>query len=423
MSEGILNRNCESCDAHISVLDLCQEPDLILCELCKPWVLDSIYQVPHSVLGIEIKEPDMFRFALKLMNGFSEPENEHDWLDLLSHIYSPGSIYQEYSQTAEPKLVDFIRKDFGNRWKIYDEDARSMHHPIAAEDYNNSDIWTDDFTLHYDFMLDMQGIMTNYLDKRKEIEEQQEKLRDSGWGDYAKNLTWSNVKSKVHKLDYANFSFTTEDMTKVLDWADEHSISYDFVLQLFFDWASVEAGRELDSLLYETGLYAPTIFGLSFKYKPRSPEFCRKIYCLIKGYNGNNLQYLMLAAIQSWVKDIKPSHNFLVRKENIWTRSFQLLRGIIESLGRPRAIIDYGLIKIKGDSGRWYGLKPAVFKTDRQWWQVSILPKGPLICIDIQKQHMKMPIGDQLASIVLTLANDSMMDNEVHTLADHRFED
>ena len=86
MSEGILNRNCESCDAHISVLDLCQEPNLILCELCKPWVLDSIYQVPHSVLGIEIKEPDMFRFALKLINGISEPENQNHWLDLLSHI-------------------------------------------------------------------------------------------------------------------------------------------------------------------------------------------------------------------------------------------------------------------------------------------------------------------------------------------------
>ena len=276
MSEGILNRNCESCDAHISVLDLCQEPNLILCELCKPWVLDSIYQVPHSVLGIEIKEPDMFRFALKLMNGFSEPENEHDWLDLLSHIYSPGSIYQEYSQTAEPKLVDFIRKDFGNRWKIYDDDAYNMHNFAGA--YEASP-WTDHLPFHFNFIADIQGIMTHYLDKRKEIEEQQEKLRDSGWGDYAKNLTWSNVKPKVHKLDDANFSFTTEDMTKVLDWADEHSISYDFVLQLFFDWASVEAGRELDSLLYETGLYAPTIFGLSFKYKPRSPEFCRKIYC------------------------------------------------------------------------------------------------------------------------------------------------
>jgi hypothetical protein len=34
-----------------------------------------------------------------------------------------------------------------------------------------------------------------------------------------------------------------------------------------------------------------------------------------------------------------------------------------------------------------------------------------------------MPIGDQLASVVLTLANDSMMDSEVYTLADHIFED
>ena len=429
MSEGILNRNCQSCNTHISVLDLCQEPDLILCELCKPWVLDSIYQVPHSVLGIEIKEPDMFRFALKLMNDFSEPENEHDWLVILCNIFSPKSLdldhhhWPKYTEWLEPKQVTWIKKDYGNRWKIYDEDARSINDALADEDYIDTDSWSEDLTLHFDFMLDMQGIMTYYLDKRKEIEEQQEKLRDSGWGDYAKNLAWSNIKPKVHKISYANFSFTTEDMTKVLDWADEHSISYDFVLQLFFDWASIEAGRELDSLLYETGLYAPAIFAASLKYKPRSPEFCRKIYCLIKGYNGNNLQYLMLAAIQSWDKDIKPSHNFLVRKENIWTRSFQLLKGIIESLGRSRAIIDYGLIKIKGDSGRWYSLRPAVFKTVRQWWEVSILPKGPLICIDIQKQHIKMPIGDQLASIVLTLANDSMMDNEVHTLADHRFED
>ncbi len=427
MSEGILKRNCESCDAHISVLDLCEEPDLILCELCKPWVLDSIYKVPYSVLGIEIKEPEMFRFALKLMGGFSEPENEHDWLHLLCNIFSPKSPdlddhhWPKYTEWLEPKQVTWIRKDYGNRWKIYGEDAYNMH--IFAELKDNPPPWTDDLTLHFDFMLDMQGIMTHYLDKRKEIEEQQIKLRNSGWGDYAKNLTWSNVKPKVHILDYANFSFTTDDMTKVLDWADEHSISYDFVLQLFFDWASTEAGRELDSLLSETEIYAPTIFGLSFKYKPISPEFCRKIYHLIFGYNGNNLQYLMLAAIQRLAKDIKPSHNFLVRKEDIWTRSFQLLRGIIESLGRSRAIIDYGLIKIKGDSGRWYGLKPAVFKTYRQWWQVSILPKGPLICIDIQKQHIKMPIGDQLASVVLTLANDSMMDSEVYTLADHIFED
>ena len=67
---------------------------------------------------------------------------------------------------------------------------------------------------------------------------------------------------------------------------------------------------------------------------PKSPEFCRRIYCLAKGYYGENLQYLMLAAIHRWRRALHPSHHFLVRDEEIWTRSFQLLRGIIESLGK-----------------------------------------------------------------------------------------
>ena len=83
MSEYILRRNCESCAIELTTLDLRQEPDLILCELCKPWVLDSIYQVPDSVIGIPIKNPEMFRLSLKLMEDFTEPEHEHDWLTLL----------------------------------------------------------------------------------------------------------------------------------------------------------------------------------------------------------------------------------------------------------------------------------------------------------------------------------------------------
>ena len=70
MSENILRTNCESCKTKLATVDLSQEPDLILCELCKPWVLHSIYQVPKSVIGIAIKDPEMFRHGLKLMEGF-----------------------------------------------------------------------------------------------------------------------------------------------------------------------------------------------------------------------------------------------------------------------------------------------------------------------------------------------------------------
>ena len=75
------------------------------------------------------------------------------------------------------------------------------------------------------------------------------------------------------------------------------------------------------------------------------------------------------------------------------------------------------MIKIKGESGKWYGIQPAVFKTVFQYWQVTSLPKRKHICIDIQEQHEKMPIGDQLASVVLALANDNLMVREIYTLS------
>ena len=97
------------------------------------------------------------------------------------------------------------------------------------------------------------------------------------------------------------------------------------------------SNRTLDNLLYETNIYAPKVRSASFKLMPKSTYFCRQIYCLANGYHGENLQYLMLAAIHRWRQPLSPSHHFLVRNEDIWTRSFQLLRGIIESLGKKRA--------------------------------------------------------------------------------------
>ena len=427
MSENILRTNCESCAIELTTLDLRQEPDLILCELCKPWVLDSIYQVPDSVIGIPIKNPEMFRLSLKLMEDFTEPEHEHDWLTLLCHIFSKQTYDKDpYLWTPRSDMVNFLRRDYGNRWKIYDEKALEMFDQLKKQDCRKSEVteavnlntWSNDVTAHSEFISEMKEILTTYLDKRFENQNEKFALEDDGWADYLKHISWVDNEPTIYKINH-RFEVTTEQINKVLDWAEKYDISNDFVLQLFFDWATISPDSHVDGLLYETNLYASKVRLASFKLMPKSPEFCRKIYCLAKGYYGENLQYLMLAAIHRWRRALHPSHHFLVRDEEIWTRSFQLLRGITESLGKKRARIDVGIIKIKGDSGRWYGIQPATFKTVLQYWQVTTLPKGNHICIDIQQQHEKMPIGDQLASVVLALANDSLIDREIHTLARH----
>ena len=425
MCGNILRRNCESCDIKLATLDLRQEPDLVLCDLCKPWVLDSIYQVPHSVVGIPIKDPEMFRLGLKLMEDFDEPEHERDWLTILCHIFSNKKYDEEtYVSTLGTDMVNSLRQDYGNRWKIYDDEALEMFDEPKKEDhpdpgvlrYFDFNLWSNDLTSHSEFISEMKEILTIYLDKRKENQKEKQSLKASGWGDYLKHISWIDNEPVIYKINH-QFEVTTEQINKILDWAEKNDISYDFVLQLFFDWAMENSDRELDNLLYETNIYAPKVRSASFKLMPKSPYFCRQIYSLAKGYHGENLQCLMLAAIHRWRRPLSPSHHFLVRNEDIWTRSFQLLRGIIESLGRKRARIDVGLIKIKGESGIWYGIQPATFKTTLQYWQVTTLPKGTHICIDIQQQHEKMPIGDQLASVVLALANDSLLYREIHTLS------
>ena len=425
MSENILKTNCESCKTKLSSVDLSKEPDLILCEMCKPWVFASLYQVPKSVIGIQINEPEKFRYSLKLMQEFSEPEHEHDWLTLLCHIFSKKSYDAEsYVPRSGSKMIDSLRQDYGNRWKIYDDEALEMFDISKkvdcydAESLENIDFenWSNDLTFHSEFILEMKEILTFYLDRRKENQEHQDSLKASGWGDYAKLLTFNDDEPKIYKVNH-QFEVTTEQINKVLDWAEKYDISYDFVLQLFFDWATSNTNSTVEGLLYETGIYAPKVRSASFKNMPKSTEFCRQIYSLAKGYHGQNLQYLMLAVIHRWSQRLSPSHDFLVRDEKIWARSFQMVKGIIETLGRKRAIVDLGLIKIKGESGRWYAVQPSTFKMIMQSWQITTLPKGRNICIDIQIQHKNMPLGDQLASVILTLANDIALEAEVHTLA------
>ena len=176
MSENILQRNCESCAITLTTLDLRQEPDLILCELCKPWVLDSIYQVPQSVVGIPIENPEMFRLGLKLMEDFTEPEHERDWLTLLCHIFSEKPYDEDaYVSRSGSDMVDQLRQDYANRWKIYDDEALEMfvepekpqHLESKLNDQLDFGLWQNDLTSHAEFINEIKAILTTYLDKRK----------------------------------------------------------------------------------------------------------------------------------------------------------------------------------------------------------------------------------------------------------------
>ena len=419
------NRNCESCRTEIKVLDLCQEPNLILCELCKPWVLSSIYQVPRRVIDIDIEDPSLFEISLKLTENFSSPSTESDWYKFLKFIFSKKSG----SSDEESEMLTKIRLDYAGRNAIYSQEANDLYYaPEYDRDadyswdeleklspYNGNHPFFDDSTVHYDFILDLNSIINRYIESLNTIEEEKRLLQENGWGGYAEQIIWTEIEPQIHNLYGTELS--TSQFLECIDLVkSSRSVQYGLMAQVIFDFACDESKMSLESRIDQIRIHSEILDRFNDIFLSKSPLYYQIIANLVQGKYGQNLQYLMLASLYQWQRTLRPSHSFLVRDENVWSKSFQLLRGIIDSLGLKRANIKSDKILIKGDSDTWYSIKPARFRTELQWWMVSNAKTGSLICIDILVPHKDLPLGDQLCSVVLALANDGSITSEVSTL-------
>ena len=423
MNQEKSNRNCESCRTEIKVLDLCQEPNLILCELCKPWVLSSIYQVPRQVIGIDIEDPSLFRTSLKLTEHLQSPSTESDWYKFLKFIFSKKSG----SSNEESEMLTKIRLDYAGRNAIYSQEANDLYygpeydpsadwHALAKlSPYNGNHPFFDDSTVHFDFMLDLNSIINRYVESLNIIEDEKQFLKENGWGSYVEQMTWKEIEPQIHNLYGTELS--TSQLLECIHFARTSiSVGYGLIAQVIFDFACDETKMSLKNRINQIRIRSDILDKCNFESPPTSPFYYQIIADLVQGKYGQNLQYLMLASLYQDRMTLRPSRSFLVRDENVWTKSFQLLRGIIDSLGLKRANIKSDKILIKGDSDTWYSITPARFPTELQWWQVSNAKTGSLICIDILVPHKDLPLGDQLCSVVLALANDGAIVSKVSTL-------
>jgi hypothetical protein len=423
MNQEKPNRNCESCRTEIKVLDLCQEPNLILCELCKPWVLSSIYQVPRQVIGIDIEDPSLFRTSLRLTENLQSPSTESAWYKFLKFIFSK----QSDSSDEESEILTKIRLDYAGRNAIYSEEAIDLYYgPEYDPDYswvelaklspyNGDHPFFDDLTVHFDFMLDLNKIIYRYVESLNTIEDEKQFLQENGWGSYVEQMTWKEIEPQIHNLYGTELS--TSQLLECIHYARTSiSVEYGLIAQVIFDFACDETKMSLKNRINQIRIRSDILDKCNFESPPTSPFYYQIIADLVLGEYGQNLQYLMLASLYRDRRTLRPSRSFLVRDENAWTKSFQLLRGIIDSLGLKRANIKSDKILIKGDSGTWYSIKPARFATELQWWMVTNAKTGDLICIDILVPHKDLPLGDQLCSVVLALANDGSIVSEVYTL-------
>ena len=90
----------------------------------------------------------------------------------------------------------------------------------------------------------------------------------------------------------------------------------------------------------------------------------------------------------------------------------------IKTLTFSNVIICNEKLKVRGKSGRWYVAAPVKITGGYDYFVVNTLneaaiDEGGNVCIHISYRFQNMPLGDQLASLVMTLHNDKALFDEI----------
>lgn len=345
--------------------------ELRLCELCQPWVMTS-RRVPKDVNGIQIEDAELFIRMFKEAEGIKEPEDYSDWRNLFNKILPSKS-----------KHLSKIDKD----WKI-----RNDHRHWRR--------------LYY---FDILQEIKDYRDSISFMEENRE-LSNGGWHDYARQIAWR------HNKQYVEGTHNIITLSLMRSSSDVKGISNEVLAELIFE--SIVSNSMLKSQLKIFSSIQKNMKGFWIELYPTTPYSLQLLEEIISGGVGKKLQYKMLAIYYRWSTNEDPSRNFFFRNKDVWARAFLFLREIIDGL-ESDAIIEAEGILVKGISGIWYTIRPC------RWgkpWSVGIVGGGPL-CIDMLRGHMLLPIGDQLASVVLSLRNDLDVLQHITTLVPYMREE
>ena len=368
----IEKRICQSCK--IQSTKIMEEyagemTGLHLCELCQPWVMTS-RSVPKEVNGIQIEDAELFIRMFKEVEGIKEPENDTEWRNLFYKILPTKSKHL-------PKI--------GKDWKIRNKGWKYLY--------------------YYDILQEIR----DYRDSISSMEENRE-LSNGGWHDYARQIAWR------HNKQYVEGTHNIITLSLMRSSSDVKGISNEVLAELIFE--SIVSNSMLKSQLKIFSSIQKNMKGFWIELYPTTPYSLQLLEEIISGKMGKKLQYKMLAIYYRWSTNEDPSRNFFFRNKDAWARAFLFLREIIDGL-ESDAIIEAEGILVKGISGIWYTIRPC------RWgkpWSVGIVGRGPL-CIGMLRGHMLLPIGDQLASVVLSLRNDLDLSQQIITLAPYMREE
>ena len=417
--------SCRSCGNDITILDVGKDPALSLCAICKPWVTNSLVRSPREVIGIAIDDLELFRKYRSITKGIKLPSDDYTWNLFICAILKAN---------GDNDLLEKVQQDYQAKLQIHPELRNFLAIPwseipkndVPRKTYSDVDIVNDIISTLNSYEKEKEHLVTICNQKYLEFISTPGCFDggveySSGFEDY--NTVKKNLEDKLYNIQ--SITIPGKIIGNALRIEGYDSISREFIIQLLFDYVKSDQSYSFNDALDDVtksiaildrqmkhSVYWP------FRIYPNSPLVLEIISKIISGGYCKNSQYTLLSIISNHDGRYDQSHNFYFRDPKIWQKSFCLLRGVIKTLTFSNVIICNDKLKVRGKSGRWYVVAPVKITGVYDHFVVNTLneaaiDEGGNVCIHISYRFQDMPLGDQLASLVMTLHNDKALFDEI----------
>lgn len=375
------------------------------CKVCLPWCVKD--KDAELELLPYLEKLSLFEFMedpeYELLSLLTRPQNEVDWGDIISEIYECQQDSETYAKHFSKKSNTLLAHIAHMETSISSQIER-----LAATEFLALSYYSHFENLDPTEIVGNSTILVPLLDYELEFEVfRTKKGGEIPAGSYTppgQNEYVSTYSLRIARINDTDIQFDRGQIEASAELIELHSKGS----QSIESCIEVMKQRFADS--------GEIDFGLSYNHKlPITHQLWTELSEISSGNRGILAKDLLICTMYRFehLDLIEPS-----LFDSSRARSFQFLRQIVSDLKSNVTPIREGLL-VESLTGNCYQIQRTNFMFQQEgavFWTVHEIYTNEFICIDVHNPGIRLPPGDYLAALVLSLYDDHESSHLIHTL-------